>query len=132
METKYFVILAIFIIFAILGLVVLKPKKEKAEPTMDYELVMAILQITIKRVIDEKNDDYVLRTVKVPYDYQQEVTSMTQTVMESLSSHVLNELEFYHPRKYIIQKVQKDMQAFLIGYMRTNKPNMSAGSLTGR
>jgi len=83
---------------------------------------MAILETTIQREIKVKMDDYTLRGVKFPSDYMEEVREVCQRIVRGISPFMWEELEFFHPRKYILDKINKDVQQFFITFIRENKP----------
>lgn len=118
---KNFILMLLFIIFAVIGLFILRPQKKQG-PTMEYENLMNILDTTIQREIKIKYDDYVIRNVKFPADYAEEVREISHRIIEGVSPFILSELEFFHTRKYILNKINKDVQKFLIMYMQENKP----------
>jgi hypothetical protein len=119
---RIYILTALFILFAILGLFILRPQRQKESPTMEYELLMAILETTIQREIKVKMDDYTLRGVKFPSDYMEEVREVCQRIVRGISPFMWEELEFFHPRKYILDKINKDVQQFFITFIRENKP----------
>jgi hypothetical protein len=125
MEVKFYVILAVFIIFALLGFFTLRQKSEKKLPTLSYALVMEIFNETIQREIKHKYDDYRVRDVKFPADYTAEVISLSNKIVTGISPYILEELQIYHPRSYLFNQVNKDVQLFFIEYMKSNKPNFS-------
>lgn len=118
----YFVII-FYIIACISGLFFLRRKKEeKFEPTMSYELLWQIVDDAIRRVIKAKFDDYTLRNVLFPNDYNAEVIELSHKALDSIGYGVIKELEHYHPTSYINNYIQKDMQDFLMEFMKKNRP----------
>jgi len=119
-----FIIALLYVSTMAFGFFFLRPRKEKEQlvPSNSYPELMGILEATIQREIEYKhNMDYKLKDIRIIYDFQKDLKELTDKVMNSLAPSFLEELAFYHSRKYIITHVTRYIQNFLIEYTRQNK-----------
>ena len=123
MNGQIMVIVACYLIAIAFGIYLFRTKKEERfEPINDYETLMNILDETIQREIKHKHElDYKLKDIKVIYNFEEDLKEITTSILSALSPSVLKELEYYHPRDYIIKYVTRYVEIYLIEYTRKNK-----------
>jgi len=98
------------------------PRKKPAQPpSNDYETLMGILDEGIKREIAFKQEEYKLRDIRVIYDFEEDLTEIVKNILVSFSPEYMKELQYYHPKEYIIKYVTKHVKNFLIRYTKENK-----------
>jgi hypothetical protein len=124
MNSQLTVIVACYLLTIIAGFVIFKPKKEVERfiPSNSYQELIGILNATIQREIEHKYQlDYKVKDIKIIYNFQEDLTELTSRIMISLAPPFIEELAFYHDRKYIIQIVMRNVETFLMEYTRQNK-----------
>lgn len=121
--TTNIIIIICFAIAIAAGFYYLRGDKTKKRPTpsIAYPVLMGILDEVIKTEISERQKDYLLRNVRIIYDFRQDQILMVQNILMSLSEDFLDDLYYYHPRKYITLYVSKSCKDFLVMYTQENK-----------
>lgn len=125
MTTELWLIAVLYILTMVCGAFFFREKKQEVvqqAPSNDYDTLMGILDKTIHREITYKDKlDYKVKDTRIIYDFQEDMTEITKRIMFSLSTSFLDELQYYHPREYIIQYVTRYVEVYLIEFTRQNK-----------
>jgi flagellar basal body-associated protein FliL len=112
------VLFSIFIWFIFKVLQTLKPQRQYI-PLND---LMDMLTNTTQRAwLFKYKLEYELKDIRMFHDFQKEMTQLAHEVLESLSPDILEELEHYHTRDYIIKYVTKTIQISLMEFIREKK-----------
>jgi hypothetical protein len=124
MQTAAF-ILGMYLIAMLFGTFLFnKNKKEQRQetPANSYDELMAIVTSIMEREIKFKHDmDYKVKDVKVIYDFEEDLKEITKKIIAGISPELFKDLEYYHPRQYLITVITRNVQIFLIEYTRQNK-----------
>lgn len=128
MTTEMIVVVMCYVIAMVFAFIFLRPKKDKQpvvqqpQVTESYEELLNILDLGIKSEITYKYKmDYKMKDIRIIYDFEQDLTEITTNVMQSFSQSFLLQLERYHNREFIIKYVSRQIQLFLLQYMKENK-----------
>lgn len=90
------------------------------KPPMEYEMCKDILDTCISNVINDLQLRYTVNNVKYIKNMDKETKESTLEVMKLVSDNVIEQMQCYVTKTYIIQYVSRNIRGFLMAYLKEN------------
>jgi len=115
-----------FTIFCFLISIINHIKNKKNTPTtnniQDLDILMGIIEDTIKRVFLEKYKlEYELKDIRMIYDFEKDLSELVHKVVMSFNKPFMKSLEYYYTETYIIGYITKTIEMMLMEFIKEKK-----------